>query len=273
MPASWISGCGRPMKHCEQYGFISISSRRIIVFGVLLFINAMVLWQLVGREVAVNSMELMPDAVTDVVSESQDSVLIQVQVEQPVDEKLQDGRNEAREIHISATDAIRSGESLLREDNVPLLEGRFDLPFIDYLLMVEQSGGRLAVFDRQQNRVVGIIKQGMLDSIKNITRYSRRSRDVSDDLPVDLRKQYQRLANSQYGGGAYRFLVLLTPRMELRFVGTLAELLRSEGIDIEAVDRVLFHYRTLMGGLYLEIQEVERQGLITPVKIAARLWP
>lgn len=198
----------------------------------------------------------------------QQPVLLHVQPEQA---KSREQYNKFG-IQISTAIAVRTGETLLRDGNVPALEGQFELPFANYLSIVERLGGKLAVFDRQTNRVAGTVEHGDFLPDISLKAYARRARDVTDDVPSSLRREYLALANSHHGG-AYRFLILLPKQMVARFVGTLAEVLKAEGIDMKTLDRVMFVYRQGTGEVLVEIREVERRGERIPITATARLWP
>lgn len=179
----------------------------------------------------------------------------------------------SKTVHVSAADAMKTGEALLRDGNVPALEGQYELPFSEYWLLAEDLGARLAVFNRQDKRVVGIIKDGQFHSKIAMVNYARRARDISDDIPTNMRREYLAKAKAAHGSGAYRLLVLFPKHMEARFFGVLAEVLRNEGIRMETLDRVVFSYKKVSGKVFVEIQKVERQGKIIPVKVSANLWP
>lgn len=250
--------------------------RKTVLFGLLLGVNVLILSQWLTTDPNYSQEHLSVSIPNNVIIKPMKSVT--EDKPQPVRIQIQKSERSAPQaksttVHVSAADATKTGEALLRAGNIPALEGRYELPFSEYWSLAERLGARLAVFDRQTNRVVGIIKGGQFQSEIAMNDYARRARDVSEDIPTEMRREYLAKAKTGHGGGAYRLLVLFPKHMEVRFFGVLAEALRSEGVLMETLDRVAFSYTKVAGKVFVEIQEVERQGKIIPIKVSTNLWP
>lgn len=146
-----------------------------------------------------------------------------------------------------------------RVDSVPRLEGRFALPFSQYLEAVEGVGGRLVVFDEAQNRLVGHLAGGVLRSGFDMAGFSLRARDVTADVPAALREPIFKEARS-FGAGVPRLLVVLPADVDARFFSDFRQALGRHGIDLAKQDRVTFSYQRRGSTLVAVIEQVEADG-------------
>ncbi len=178
----------------------------------------------------------------------------------------------SRPITISSATAQKTGQKVLREGNTPTLEGRIAMPFGKYLAYIERAGGKLVVFERQDNRVVGRLEQGRFITDMDVSGYARRARDVTMDIPAPLQQRYLQAVRFHRGAGAYRLLILFPDAREEQFVGTIAELLQRKGFDISTVDSVSYSYHQKDGRLLIVVQHVTRGGKKLPVEFSAYLW-
>jgi len=152
------------------------------------------------------------------------------------------------------------GKSILAKNNVPQLEGQLNLPFKVYLSLMESVGSKLVVYDMGSNSIKAHLSNGYVYSEFNLSNFSSRSRDVTEDMPLSLRKYYLKIIKDKFGWGGYRFLLMLPNKLEEQFFGTIGLVLKKEGIDINKSDLVRFRYMGNEKHLNINIYEVLTQG-------------
>jgi len=198
-----------------------------------------------------------------------------VRVWSPQRAKSQDAEikeNKPEPMTISGKTAMKHGSKLLRDGKAPSLIGRFELPFAEYVRKVEERRGKLVVFDRYRQEVVGTLSKGVFSDKSSLRGYAARARDVTDDMPADLRRTYLQLVRGERGGGAYRFVVVLPEAVEAHFIGLIGEMLSQKGIDIRTVDTVLFSYHNKNNQIAISVDEVRQSGRQVRVGRLAYLW-
>lgn len=166
---------------------------------------------------------------------------------------------------VASAEARAAGAKALRSANMPALLGDIAVPFAGYLAHVERQGAVLAVFDQQRNRVVGHIEGGRFSSTVQLGQYALRTRDVTSDIPAGQRREYLRKTEAVVGKGVYRFLILMPEAYEQKFIGTLALLLKKQGLRFDDVDAIHYRYRRTGKRLLLEVLSVEREAKRIPI--------
>ncbi|MCG8054863.1 MAG: hypothetical protein JAY94_04185 [Candidatus Thiodiazotropha endolucinida] len=161
---------------------------------------------------------------------------------------------------LSASQARTQGAKALKQASMPMLVGALDLPFRTYLRHTQRNSGVLAVFNRQNNRVIGRIEMGRFVRNTQLAGFARRTRDVTEDIPAKLRGAYTDAVENAAGKGVYRFLILLPEQREQQFVGLLSILLSQKGIEMQDTDQVNYRYRLNDGRLTVQVTDVEVKG-------------
>lgn len=251
--------------------------RRRAFFGMMLSIAVLMAWNYMFNVTTYEGLDVQEEPLKSRVSRHNKSPNIKNKQRpliriRSISDDNQENRSNPNMVKVSATVAAQRGKELLRDGNLPALEGDIELPFPTYLAVVEQAGGKLVVFDRQANRIIGVIEDGSFNTDVPKGRYARRARDVTEDIPRDIKQKYFSMIEKSWGSGAYRLLILLSHEMEATFMGSLAEALGSQEIIMEDLDLILFSYKEISGNLYIEIRKVIQQGKTIPVGLMVRLW-
>jgi len=172
---------------------------------------------------------------------------------------------------INSQQATSRGAKELGQGNMPALIGTIDMPFKTYLAYTQRIGGVLAVFDRQTNRVTGRIERNRFTANTKLAGYARRTRDITTDMPVRLKKEYLDKVIKARGKGVYRFLILLPEKREQQFVGTLSLLLEQKGVALRSANEVNYKYRINNGRVNLQVQKARVKGQIININVTGQI--
>lgn len=172
---------------------------------------------------------------------------------------------------INSQQATSRGAKELGQGNMPALIGTIDMPFKTYLAYTQRIGGVLAVFDRQTNRVTGRIERNRFTANTKLAGYARRTRDITTDMPVRLKKEYLNKVIKARGKGVYRFLILLPEKREQQFVGTLSLLLEQKGVALRSANEVNYKYRINNGRVNLQVQKARVKGQIININVTGQI--
>ena len=167
--------------------------------------------------------------------------------------------------------AEKRGREVQQSGRLPALVGQFKSPFELYLRKVAALGGRLVLYDRARQEIAGACFNGRLEPVDS-SRFSRRSRDVTDDAPPALRGRCLALAKQQ--GGPYLLILALPSSMDARYWGVIAEGLRQQGVELSDADVVHISYHAGPAGrMDLVIDSVRLAGVEKKMGQRLVLWP
>jgi len=169
---------------------------------------------------------------------------------------------------ISNVQATKTGLKLLKNKKIPELKGDINGYLISYLMAIKGKNGVLAVYERNTAEVIGQMEMGKKRPIRwlrflpkiKVDKYSKRTRNITTDLPKNVRKSFTQTIKKQNGSGAYYFLVMLPEQQEAHFIGLLAEALKQQGYSYSELDKVSFKYRVNNKQMLLEIQHIEKNS-------------
>jgi len=174
-------------------------------------------------------------------------------------------------IKVTEKTATESGLKLLNNKQAPKLQGELKISFSRYLAIIQSKGGQLAIYDRQKKRLVGKLHKGKFETYIPVAGFASRTRDVSNDVPSKLRKNYLQLIENKIGKGAYRFLIMIPQQVEAHFIGLLQHALVQQNIEISELDKVSFSYVKQAQNILLQINKVEQQGKVININ-ASVVW-
>lgn len=198
-------------------------------------------------------------------------VRMQVQTEPEAKSEAPPPAPRAEAVSVPNETAEKRGRETQQSGRLPTLIGQFRAPFEAYLRKVEGMGGRLVLYDRARREVTGACVNGRLEPV-DASRFSLRSRDVTNDVPGALRNRC--LAPVRQNGGPSLLLLALPSDLDARYWGVIAEGLRQRGIEISDADTVFVSYDAGPAGrMDVVIDSVRLAGAERKIDLRMVLWP
>lgn len=161
---------------------------------------------------------------------------------------------------IDAGQALLAGKAMLKDGNTPKFIGQIDMPFADYLLVMEKLGCRLTGYDTASQRVAGFFQSGQLLRKPLTGDFSSAARDVTEDMPASLRNKYFTELREKAGPGSYRLMLVMPSAVQARFVGTLGIMTKRAGFEPTLIDSIVYRYSKIGDDLVLHLDSVEYQN-------------